>query len=76
MAEDYCRKGKIDFKQLLPLIEETAERVKTISPRQAQTGPALRHDIETIKKHLDLLQAYPQLKKLYEFMSENIQSGV
>ena len=76
MAEDYCWKEKIDFNQLLPLIEETAERVKTISPRQAQTGPALRHDIETIKKHLDLLQAHPQLKKLYEFMTENIQSGV
>lgn len=75
MAEDYCRKEKIDFKQLLPLIEETTDRVKKISPPQAQTGPALRHDMETIKKHLDMLQAHPQLKKLYEFMTENIQSG-
>jgi predicted short-subunit dehydrogenase-like oxidoreductase (DUF2520 family) len=76
MAEDYCRKENIDFKQLLPLIEETAERVKTISPRQAQTGPAFRHDMETIKKHLDLLKTHPQLKKLYEFMTETIQSGL
>jgi predicted short-subunit dehydrogenase-like oxidoreductase (DUF2520 family) len=75
MAEDYCRKEKIDFKQLLPLIEETAERVQSISPRMAQTGPAFRHDIETIKKHLELLKAHPQLKKLYEFMTETIQSG-
>ncbi|HVT86485.1 MAG TPA: DUF2520 domain-containing protein [Chitinophagaceae bacterium] len=75
MAEDYCRKEKIDFKQLLPLIAETAERVKTISPHQAQTGPAFRHDMETIKKHLDLLKTHPQLKKLYEFMTETIQSG-
>jgi predicted short-subunit dehydrogenase-like oxidoreductase (DUF2520 family) len=76
MAEDYCRKENIDFKQLLPLIEETAERVKTISPRQAQTGPAFRHDMETIKRHLDLLKTHPQLKKLYEFMTETIQSGL
>ncbi len=76
MAEDYCKKEEIDFKQLLPLIEETAERVKTVSPRQAQTGPALRHDIETIQKHLDLLQSHPQLKKMYEFMTEAIQSGL
>lgn len=75
MAEDYCRKEKIDFKQLLPLIEETTSRVKKISPPQAQTGPALRHDIKTIKKHLDMLQAHPQLRKLYEFMTENIQEG-
>ncbi|HYM93753.1 MAG TPA: Rossmann-like and DUF2520 domain-containing protein [Chitinophagaceae bacterium] len=76
LAEEYCRKEGIDFKQLLPLIEETAVRVKTISPKQAQTGPAFRHDTETIKKHLDLLQSHPQLKKLYEFMTENIQSGL
>lgn len=75
MAEDYCRKEKIDFKQLLPLIDETTARVKKISPPQAQTGPALRHDMETIKKHLDMLQAHPQLRKLYEFMTENIQSA-
>lgn len=76
MAEDYCRKERIDFKQLIPLIEETAERIQTISPRQAQTGPAMRHDLETIKKHLELLNTHPQLKKLYEFMTETIQSGI
>lgn len=75
MTEEYCRKEKIDFKQLLPLINETVESVKTNSPRQSQTGPAVRHDLETIKKHLNILQPHPQLKKLYEFMTGSIQSG-
>jgi hypothetical protein len=45
------------------LIEETATRIKDISPAQAQTGPAIRHDDETIQKHLSLLNNHPQLKR-------------
>lgn len=73
MAEKYCRKEGLDFRQLLPLIEETASRIKDISPRQAQTGPAIRHDSETIHKHLELLKQHPQLKNLYILLTESIQ---
>ncbi|MBL7724115.1 MAG: DUF2520 domain-containing protein [Chitinophagaceae bacterium] len=73
MAEEYCRKEGLDFRQLLPLIEETASRIKDISPRQAQTGPAIRHDSETIHKHLELLKQHPQLKNLYVLLTESIQ---
>jgi len=75
LAEDYCKKEGINFKELIPLIEETASRLKNISPSKAQTGPALRQDDETIQKHLSLLNAYPQLKKVYGFMSESIKSS-
>ncbi|HEV8285976.1 MAG TPA: Rossmann-like and DUF2520 domain-containing protein [Chitinophagaceae bacterium] len=75
LAEDYCKKEQIDFKQLIPLIEETALRMKKISPAQAQTGPAIRHDEPTIQQHLALLEKYPQLKKIYEVMTESIQHG-
>lgn len=73
LAEDYCRKGGLDFKQLLPLIEETAMRLKATSAKQAQTGPALRHDSETIHKHLELLKDHPQLKNIYVLLTESIQ---
>ncbi len=73
LAEDYCRKEGLDFKQLLPLIEETASRLNKSSPQQAQTGPALRHDSETIHKHLELLKAHPQLKNIYVLLTESIQ---
>ena len=75
MAEDYCRKEGLDFKQLLPLIEETASRLKNISPKEAITGPAIRHDNETIQKHLELLKAHPQLKNLYILLTESIQQA-
>ena len=73
LAEEYCHKEGLDFRKLLPLIEETALRVKEISPREAQTGPALRNDTETIQKHLELLKNHPQLKNIYVLMTESIQ---
>jgi predicted short-subunit dehydrogenase-like oxidoreductase (DUF2520 family) len=73
LAEAYCKKEGIDFRQLLPLIEETAKRIEKISPKDAQTGPALRHDTETIQKHLELLSSYPLLKNVYLMMTESIQ---
>ncbi|MEO7984057.1 MAG: DUF2520 domain-containing protein [Bacteroidota bacterium] len=75
LAEDYCLKEGLDFKQLLPLIEETALRLKASSPKQAQTGPALRHDSETIHKHLELLKTHPQLKSIYVLLTESIQQS-
>jgi predicted short-subunit dehydrogenase-like oxidoreductase (DUF2520 family) len=75
LAEDYCKKEGLDFRQLIPLIEETAKRLKMISPANAQTGPAIRHDEPTIQQHLALLENYPQLKKIYEVITESIQTG-
>lgn len=74
LAEDYCKREGLDFKQLLPLIEETALRLKEVSPAEAQTGPAIRHDEETIHRHIELLKNFPQLKKIYELMTGSIQT--
>jgi predicted short-subunit dehydrogenase-like oxidoreductase (DUF2520 family) len=73
LAADYCRREGLDFKQLLPLIKETALRTEIISPKEAQTGPAIRHDAETIHKHLGLLKNHPQLKNIYVLLTESIQ---
>ena len=73
LAEEYCRKEGLDFKQLIPLILETANRLKDISPKQGQTGPALRNDQETIQKHLTILAEHQRLKEIYEMMTRSIQ---
>ncbi len=75
LAEDYCRKEGLDFSQLQPLIEETALRLRTTRPSDAQTGPAIRHDRETVQKHLALLDAHPQLKNIYLLLTESIQQS-
>ncbi|MBK6935813.1 MAG: DUF2520 domain-containing protein [Chitinophagaceae bacterium] len=73
LAEEYCKKEGLDFMQLLPLIEETAMRIKTVLPSQVQTGPAMRNDKETIQKHLAMLEKHPEIKKVYEQLTESIQ---
>lgn len=73
LAEEYCQKEGLDFKQLLPLMKETVSRLSTTSAIQSQTGPAVRHDKETIQKHLELLKSHPQLKSIYLLLSESIQ---
>lgn len=75
LAEDFCTKEGIDFKQLHPLIEETAQRVKNVSPSKVQTGPAIRNDEPTIQQHLKLLDKYARLKKIYEVMTRSIQES-
>jgi predicted short-subunit dehydrogenase-like oxidoreductase (DUF2520 family) len=72
LAEQYCKKEGIDFHQLLPLIEETVQRLKTDSPAGTLTGPAIRDDQPTIQKHLELLKDYPHLQKIYQLLTESI----
>lgn len=73
LAEKYCQKEGLDFHQLLPLIEETVKRLKTTSPAGSMTGPAIRHDQDTIQKHLELLAGQPQLQKIYRLLTDSIQ---
>jgi len=60
---------------LLPLIKESIHKLNFITPAQAQTGPAIRHDDVTIEKHLQLLQNDSSLKLLYELLTKHIQTN-
>jgi predicted short-subunit dehydrogenase-like oxidoreductase (DUF2520 family) len=72
VAEIFCEKENVDFNLLKPLIKETADRVMENSPRQVQTGPAMRKDITTLDKHLRLLAAHPKIRTLYMRMTDGI----
>lgn len=74
LAKKYCDKNGLDFSLLLPLIQETANRLSMYSPATMQTGPAIRGDVSTIKKHLSLLDEYPQLKDVYTMLSNSIMN--
>jgi len=74
LAERYCKTEHLSFDLLLPLIQETANRLSTISPADAQTGPAARGDQSTIKKQMEILNAHPQLQNIYEAMTESIET--
>ncbi|WP_298343902.1 Rossmann-like and DUF2520 domain-containing protein [uncultured Algibacter sp.] len=61
-----------EFDLLKPLILETAKKVQELSPYKAQTGPALRNDKKTLKKHLKTLER-EQHKAIYELLTKSIQ---
>lgn len=72
LTQEYCKMEAVDFSMLLPLIQETGNRIKEYSPKSMQTGPAVRGDLGTIYSHLQLLNAYPELRKIYNEFTESI----
>jgi predicted short-subunit dehydrogenase-like oxidoreductase (DUF2520 family) len=72
LSGDFLEKQGLDFEILLPLIEETVEKLKHLSPKQAQTGPAARGNKNVIEKHKELLKDNQQLLAIYSLLSENI----
>ena len=74
LTEAYCRKHGLQFDNLLPLIQETANRLTQASPATVQTGPAIRHDAATIQRHLQLLKDEPVMASLYQQFSEQIMA--
>lgn len=66
--------GNIPFRVMLPLIDETAAKLYSMSPQEAQTGPAVRWDENVMSKHLQLLSGKPDMQKIYELMSKSIHN--
>jgi predicted short-subunit dehydrogenase-like oxidoreductase (DUF2520 family) len=73
LASDLLEDYDLDFDLIRPLILETATKVQHASPKEVQTGPAIRHDEQTIKKHEELLLKQPQLLSIYQTLSESIK---
>lgn len=74
IGSDICSESGIPFEILKPLILETAEKVLTLAPSEAQTGPAKRHDASTIGRHLEFLTDENQ-KTIYKILTQSIQNG-
>jgi predicted short-subunit dehydrogenase-like oxidoreductase (DUF2520 family) len=72
LAEKVALEHKLDFDLLKPLIRETSEKVMTLKPADAQTGPAVRGDEDTMAKHRELLFDNPELMRLYNTISDSI----
>lgn len=71
LAAELLKDTHIPFSALLPLIDETAAKIHSLAPRDAQTGPARRGDENVMKHHLDILPTAEQ-RELYQHLSEEI----
>ena len=71
VSAELLKNTHIPFSALLPLIDETAAKIHTLAPRDAQTGPARRGDENVMAHHLSLLTEEQQ--HIYRLLSDAIQ---
>ena len=73
IAQALLKEKNISLDILKPLIRETVDKIHLNSPDEMQTGPAIRGDEKTIKRHLTLLKNKAEYRKVYELVTHSIQ---
>ncbi|MBQ7426368.1 MAG: DUF2520 domain-containing protein [Prevotella sp.] len=71
LAERLLESEQIDFQLFFPLIEETARKVKDMSPKDAQTGPMVRYDQNVMQMQMSMLSD-ERTREIYRLMAESI----
>ena len=74
IGNEICEANQIPFAILKPLIQETAAKIMTLSPKEAQTGPAKRNDLKTIEAHQQFLTDKNQAT-IYKLLTQSIQNN-
>ncbi len=72
LSQDLTKSKDLDFDILKPLIVETIEKALDIGPEEAQTGPAIRNDFQTIQNHLADLENHNDLRSVYDLITQHI----
>ena len=73
ISDTILTKANIDFKLLLPIINQTVIRLNRNKPSQIQTGPAKRKDKEVIQSHINSISD-KKIKEIYTLISNSIMS--
>ncbi len=73
IGQDILQQEQIPFDLLIPLIENTVEKLTYTSPDKLQTGPAIRNDKGTMAKHIELLKSHDDYRNIYTLLTESIQ---
>ena len=74
IGNEICNENQIPFEILKPLILETAQKINTLSPAEAQTGPAKRNDVKTIEAH-QLFLSNEKQATIYKILTQSIQEN-
>ena len=75
MAERILKEHGLDFDVMLPLVDETTAKLHSMSPVEAQTGPAARNDHNVMNRHMDMLKDNADMQAIYRMMSEIIMNS-
>ena len=74
IAAEVLRGTQIPFEALLPLIDQTALKVHSLAPKDAQTGPAKRGDQAVMQHHMEILAATPY-REVYQALAALIEKA-
>lgn len=69
-ADEIMHRIDLDFSALIPLVRETLDKAMSYPPKEVQTGPAARGDMQTVDRHLSCLSGHQ--KELYETITKVI----
>jgi predicted short-subunit dehydrogenase-like oxidoreductase (DUF2520 family) len=73
ISQVIAEENDLDFQLLNPLVNETIAKAMESSPFLSQTGPAVRGDSDTIKKHIAILSKLDDdIRDLYLSLSTSI----
>lgn len=72
LSEKVMVDNGLKFEWLKPLILETIQKSLAIGPQRAQTGPAVRGDLEILDQHIAFLQDDETTAELYRVISQHI----
>jgi predicted short-subunit dehydrogenase-like oxidoreductase (DUF2520 family) len=82
MAAYILTDTQIPFEALLPLIDNTAAKIHSMKPAEAQTGPAQRGDTEVMNRHMEVLGqirdgdfSAAELREVYQALAALIGKG-
>ncbi|MDO4762924.1 MAG: DUF2520 domain-containing protein [Flavobacteriaceae bacterium] len=71
-TQEITDRQDIPFEYFLPLIDETLDKIKYLSPKEAQTGPAVRNDEKTLQLHEQIIENEEQ-KQIYKVFNQSIK---
>ena len=74
IAYKLLKENGLPFEILLPVLHQTVEKVAQMTPAEAQTGPAVRGDVNVMRAQISTLSD-DRLKELYRLVSELIMEG-
>lgn len=76
LAQQELAEANLSFEVYQPLLLEQVRRVFELGPEYTQTGPAVRGDLPTLEKHLELLAESPELYQIYIALSKLINPAL
>lgn len=72
ISEEIMARQGLDFEMIKPLIIETISKSLELGARKAQTGPAIRSDLNILDLHHRFLNYNEQVAEIYRLISQDI----